>query len=173
MVDEVEWRGRPCFNGGRPPTEGEPHGGKNRSLDLMANKRRVLYRWMPLLPYMILSLYAVMKGIDRDLLKAAQSLGANRLKAFVRIFLPLSLPGVGGGCLIVFIMSIGFFITPALLGGPRDTMIAQLIEQNVTLLLKWGFAFAAAFVLLALTVLFLAAYNRFLGLDKLWGGIDD
>jgi len=126
-----------------------------------------------MLPYMILSLYAVMKGIDRNLLKAAQSLGANRLRTFVRIFLPLSLPGVGGGCLMVFIMAIGFFITPALLGGPKDTMIAQLIEQNVTLLLNWGFAFAASFVLLLLTVLILLVYNRFLGLDRLWGGTGD
>lgn len=126
-----------------------------------------------MLPYMILSLYAVMKGIDRSLLQAAQSLGANRLRTFIRVFLPLSLPGVGGGCLMVFIMAIGFFITPALLGGPRDTMIAQLIEQNVTLLLNWGFAFAASFVLLLFTVLILLVYNRFLGLDRLWGGLGD
>lgn len=126
-----------------------------------------------MLPYMILSLYAVMKGIDRNLLKAAQNLGANRFQAFARVFLPLSLPGVGGGCLIVFIMAIGFFITPALLGGPKDTMIAQLIEQSVTLLLNWGFAFAASFVLLLLTVLILLVYNRFMGLDRLWGGVGD
>lgn len=126
-----------------------------------------------MLPYMILSLFAVMKGIDRNLMKAAQSLGANRFHTFIRVFLPLSLPGIAGGCLIVFIMSIGFFITPALLGGARDVMIAQLIEQNVSLMLRWGFAFAAAFVLLALTVVILAVYNRFLGLDRLMGGADD
>ena len=126
-----------------------------------------------MLPYMILSLYAVMRGIDRNLLKAAQSLGANRLRTFLRIFLPLSLPGVGGGCLMVFIMAIGFFITPAILGGPRDTMIAQLIEQHVTLLLNWGFAFAAAFILLMFTIAVLLVYNRYLGLDRLWGGIED
>jgi len=126
-----------------------------------------------MLPYMILSLYAVMRGIDRSLLKAAQSLGANPFRTFLRIFLPLSLPGVGGGCLMVFIMAIGFFITPALLGGPRDTMIAQLIEQHVTLLLNWGFAFAAAFILLMFTIIVLLVYNRYLGLDRLWGGIED
>ena len=126
-----------------------------------------------MLPYMILSLYAVMRGIDRNLLKAAQSLGANRLRTFLRIFLPLSLPGVGGGCLMVFIMAIGFFITPAILGGPRDTMIAQLIEQHVTLLLNWGFAFAAAFILLMFTIAVLLVYNRYLGLDRLWGGTED
>lgn len=125
-----------------------------------------------MLPYMILSIFAVMKGIDRDLLKAAQNLGANRVQTFLRVFLPLSLPGVAGGCLIVFIMSIGFFITPALLGGAKDTMIAQLIEQNVTLMLNWEFAFAASFVLLFLTIIILTIYNRFLGLDRLMGGAD-
>jgi putative spermidine/putrescine transport system permease protein len=126
-----------------------------------------------MLPYMILSLFSVMKGIDRNLMKAAQSLGANRFHTFIRVFLPLSLPGIAGGCLIVFIMSIGFFITPALLGGAKDVMIAQLIEKNVSLMLKWGFAFAAAFVLLALTIVILTVYNRFLGLDRLMGGADD
>jgi ABC-type spermidine/putrescine transport system permease subunit I len=125
-----------------------------------------------MLPYMVLSLYAVMKGIDRDLLKAAQNLGANRFSTFVWVFLPLSLPGIAGGCLMVFIMAIGYFITPALLGGAKDTMIAQLIEKNVTLMLNWGFAFAASFVLLFFTVVILIVYNRFLGLDRLWGGVD-
>ena len=125
-----------------------------------------------MLPYMILSIFAVMKGIDRDLLKAAQNLGANRFQTFLRVFFPLSLPGVAGGCLIVFIMSIGFFITPALLGGAKDTMIAQLIEKNVTLMLNWEFAFAASFVLLLLTIIILTIYNRFLGLDRLMGGAD-
>jgi putative spermidine/putrescine transport system permease protein len=124
-----------------------------------------------LLPYMILNLYSVMKGIDRNLLKASENLGANRLQTFIRIFFPLSLPGVGGGCLIVFVMAIGFFITPALLGGTRDIMISQLIEAHVTTLLNWGFAFCASFILLGITILILLVYNRFLGLDKLWGGI--
>jgi putative spermidine/putrescine transport system permease protein len=107
------------------------------------------------------------------MMRAAQSLGANRFHTFIRVLLPLSLPGIAGGCLIVFIMSIGFFITPALLGGAKDVMIAQLIEKNVSLMLKWGFAFAAAFVLLALTIVILTVYNRFLGLDRLMGGADD
>jgi putative spermidine/putrescine transport system permease protein len=124
-----------------------------------------------LLPYMILNLYSVMKGIDRSLLKASENLGANRFQTFIKIFFPLSLPGVGGGCLIVFVMAIGFFITPALLGGTRDIMISQLIEAHVTTLLNWGFAFCSSFILLGLTVLILMVYNRFLGLDKLWGGV--
>ena len=124
-----------------------------------------------LLPYMILNLYSVMKGIDRNLLKASENLGANRLQTFFRVFFPLSLPGVAGGCLIVFIMAIGFFITPALLGGTGDIMISQLIESHVTTLLNWGFAFCASFILLGITFLILLIYNRFLGLDKLWGGV--
>ena len=124
-----------------------------------------------LLPYMILNLYSVMKGIDRNLIKASENLGANRFQTFIKIYFPLSLPGVGGGCLIVFIMAIGFFITPALLGGTGDIMISQLIEAHVTTLLNWGFAFCASFILLGLTVFILLVYNRFLGLDKLWGGV--
>jgi len=124
-----------------------------------------------LLPYMILNLYSVMKGIDRNLLKASENLGANWIQTFFRIFFPLSLPGVGGGCLIVFIMAIGFFITPALLGGTGDIMISQMIETHVTTLLNWGFAFCASFILLGITLLILLVYNRFLGLDKLWGGV--
>lgn len=123
-----------------------------------------------LLPYMILTICSVMKGIDRNLLKASQSLGANRFQTFFRIFFPLSLPGVGGGCLLVFIMAIGFFITPALLGGTKDIMISQLIEAHVTTLLNWNFAFAISFILLVVTALILLIYNRFLGIDKLWGG---
>jgi putative spermidine/putrescine transport system permease protein len=126
-----------------------------------------------MLPFMILSLYSVMSGIDRNLLKAAQSLGANRIQSFVKVFFPLSLPGVYGGFLMVFITSIGFFITPALLGGAKDTMIAQLIAENVTTLLNWGLAFAASFVLLFFTVLILFVYNKLFGLDRMWGGVVD
>ena len=149
-------------------------------LGLISEPVRLLYCTMGvnigmvhiMLPYMVLSLYAVMKGIDRNLLKAAQNLGANRFNTFVRVFLPLSLPGVAGVSLMVFIMAIGYFITPALLGGAKDIMIAQLIEMNVTLMLNWGFAFAASFVLLFFTIVILIVYNRFLGLDRLWGGVD-
>lgn len=123
-----------------------------------------------LLPFMILPLYSVMNGIDPNLLKAAQSLGAGPLQSFARIFLPLSLPGVGAGCMLVFISAIGFFVTPALLGGPRDTMIAQLIAIQASQLLDWGFASALAVVLLGVTVgLFLFA-NRALGLGRIIAG---
>ena len=86
-----------------------------------------------MMPFMILSMFSVMKGIDRRLISAALSLGANRFRAFVRVFLPLSLPGVGAGSLLVFIYSLGFFITPALLGGRKDAMISMLICRKCTL----------------------------------------
>ena len=122
-----------------------------------------------LLPYMILALFAVMKKIEPDHLKAAASLGARPRAAFAEVFLPLSLPGVVNGSLLVFVTCLGFFVTPILLGTPRDMMISQLINQQLEELLAWGFASALAVILLVATGLILAVYNRFAGLDRLWG----
>jgi putative spermidine/putrescine transport system permease protein len=122
-----------------------------------------------LLPYMILALFAVMKKIDPNHLKAAASLGARPGAAFREVFLPLSLPGVVNGGLLVFVTCLGFFVTPVLLGTPRDMMISQLINQQIEELLAWGFASAVAVVLLMATALVLGVYNRFAGLDRLWG----
>ena len=122
-----------------------------------------------LLPYMILALFAIMKKIDPSHLKAAASLGARPAAAFREVFLPLSLPGVVNGSLLVFVSCLGFFVTPVLLGTPRDMMISQLINQQIDELLAWGFASAVAVVLLAATGLVVAVYNRFAGLDRLWG----
>lgn len=122
-----------------------------------------------LLPYMVLALYGVMRKIDPSYLRAAESLGARPFAAFRDVFLPLSLPGVVNGCVLVFTICLGFYITPILLGTPRDMMISQLINQQIEDLLAWGFASAIATVLLAATLLLLAVYNRFAGLDRLWG----
>jgi putative spermidine/putrescine transport system permease protein len=122
-----------------------------------------------LLPYMILALFAVMKKIEPDHLKAAASLGARPRAAFTEVFLPLSLPGVVNGSLLVFVSCLGFFVTPILLGTPRDMMISQLINQQIEELLAWGFASALAVILLLATGVVLAVYNRFAGLDRLWG----
>jgi putative spermidine/putrescine transport system permease protein len=121
-----------------------------------------------LLPYMILSLYSVMRGIDRGLLRAAGSLGASRLQAFRRIFLPLSMPGIAAGCLLVFILALGFFITPALMGSQQDAMISMVIENQVETYFDWGFASALSAVLLALTLIAYLAYDRLVGLDTLF-----
>lgn len=123
-----------------------------------------------LLPFMILPLYSVMSGINRDYLKAAENLGANPIRVFLHVFLPLSLPGVGGGCLLVFIIGLGFYITPALLGGISDVMISMLIESQVNSLLNWGFASALAVILLVMTLILFYIYNRFFGVDRLMSG---
>jgi len=122
-----------------------------------------------LLPYMVLALYGVMRKIDPSYLRAAESLGARPFGAFRHVFLPLSLPGVVNGSILVFTMCLGFYITPILLGTPKDMMISQLISQQIEDLLAWGFASAIAVVLLASTLLLLSIYNRFAGLDRLWG----
>jgi len=123
-----------------------------------------------LLPYMIISLFSVMKGIDLELLKAARNLGASSFKAFLNVFFPLSLPGVAGGSLMVFVMGLGFFVTPALLGGPQDVVISVLIENQVTYILNWGFAFAIAVVLCILALVMVYFYNRYMGILKVVGG---
>jgi len=101
-----------------------------------------------LLPFMILPLYSVMTRIDRLYLDAAASLGATPLRQFAYVYLPLSFPGVVSGCVLVFVMGLGFFITPALLGGAADVMIAQVIEQQVAEFGAWGVASALSLVLL-------------------------
>ena len=123
-----------------------------------------------LLPYMVLTVYSVMRGIDPRLVRAAHSLGASRLQAFRRVFLPLSLPGIAGGTLLVFILSLGFFITPALMGGPGDMMIAMLIEREVEITLNWSFASAMAVILLALTLVGFTGYNRIVRLERVFEG---
>jgi len=122
-----------------------------------------------LLPYMIMALYAVMKKIDPNHIRSAASLGAPPLRSFLAVYLPLSLPGVVNGGVLVFTICLGFFITPILLGTPKDMMISQLISQQIEDLLAWGFASAVAVVLLVATGVLLTIYNRFAGLDRLWG----
>ena len=105
-----------------------------------------------LMPYMVLPIYAAMRRVDPDLLQAAEGLGAGTLRIFRRVFLPLSAQGIYAGCILVFVLSVGFFITPALLGGGRVIMIAVLIEQQVRDVLNWSFASALASVLLVVTI---------------------
>ncbi|WP_370340825.1 ABC transporter permease [Shinella oryzae] len=109
-----------------------------------------------LLPFMILPIYSVMKGIDTRLLQAARSLGARPWKAFLQIYVPLSLPGVYAGAIIVFILSLGFYITPALLGGPRSILLSSLVQNQVLSLLNWGRGGAMGVVLLVATFVLLA-----------------
>ena len=123
------------------------------------------------LPFMILSLYGVMRGIDRRYMDAAKSLGARPPVAFLKVYLPLSMPGVLSGTLLVFIMSLGFYITPSMLGGTKDTMISVLIESQINTALNWGLGSALSVVLLALALFIIAVYNKLLGLDRMGGSL--
>ncbi len=116
-----------------------------------------------MLPYMVIPIYAALLRIDPDLRRAAEGLGAPAWRAFLRVTLPLSLPGVFAGSALVFVITLGFFITPALLGGGRVMMIAMLIEQQVREFLNWEFAAALATVLLVVTLAVYAALGRLTG----------
>jgi ABC-type spermidine/putrescine transport system permease subunit I len=113
-----------------------------------------------LLPYTILPTLSSLLAISPDLYDASQSLGGGALRTFGRVTLPLSLPGVAAGGLLVFIVSLGFFITPALVGGPKQMMISNLIDFNVRQVLNWPFAFALANVLLWGTLILYFVYVR-------------
>ena len=123
-----------------------------------------------LLPFMILMLYAAMKAIDPNLLKAAQGLGASNAYVFRRVYFPLSLHAVVSSSLIVFIMSIGSFVMPSLMGGSSDVMIAMLIDHSVQATLQWPQAAAMSFVLLVATLVLYAIYYRVTDLRRLMGG---
>lgn len=139
----------------------------SRPIDLLYNEFAVLVGMTyVLLPFMVLTLYTVMQGIDQRLVRAAYSLGASRFFAFIRVFLPLSLPGVAGGVLLVFIMGVGFFITPALMGGPTEMTIPMLIEREVEITLNWSFASALATILMLVTLSAFAVYSRIVKLDR-------
>nr|WP_298681593.1 ABC transporter permease [uncultured Dongia sp.] len=119
-----------------------------------------------MLPYVILPLHATLSGIDPAIMQAAAITGAKPRQIFWRILLPLSLPGIGAGCLMVFVMALGYYVTPALLGGTANMMLAEMIAQQVQSLLNWGLGSAAAFILLAVTLVFFAIYVRVVGLGK-------
>ena len=120
-----------------------------------------------LLPFMILPLYSVMKNIPPSLMRAASSLGANPIVAFFKVYLPQSMPGISAGCLLVFILAIGYYITPALVGGPRDQMLSYFIAFFTNNTINWGMASALAVLLLSATVVLYIVFNRFIGIERL------
>lgn len=124
-----------------------------------------------LLPFMVLPLYAVMRRIDPEFGRAAANLGASPTAAFLRVFVPLSLPGVLAGCLLVFILALGFYITPALLGGLRDQMISQLIVQQIQQRLDWGFGTAMSVLLVFITLVILFVASRAIRLRDVFGSV--
>lgn len=120
-----------------------------------------------LLPFMVLPLYSVMKTIPPSYMRAAESLGAHRFLAFWRIYVPNTLPGVGAGCLLVFILAIGYYITPALVGGQDGQMISNMIAFHMQKSLNWGLAAALGGILLAGVILLYWLYNKLVGIDRL------
>ncbi|ACP23150.1 probable polyamine ABC transporter, permease protein (plasmid) [Sinorhizobium fredii NGR234] len=122
-----------------------------------------------MLPFIILPLYGVIRKIDPAILQAAALCGANRWQSLVRVLLPLAMPGMAAGALMVFVMSLGYFVTPALLGGTANMMLAELIAQFVQSLVNWGMGGAAALVLLVVTLALYAVQLRFFGTDRMGG----
>jgi putative spermidine/putrescine transport system permease protein len=120
-----------------------------------------------LLPFMILPLYSVMKGIDPSYLRAALSLGAKPLPAFVRIYLPMTTPGLAAGALLVFIISIGYYITPALVGGTEGQMISNIIAFHMQTSNNWELAAALGSLLLILILVIYWVYDRMVGVSNI------
>ncbi len=114
-----------------------------------------------LLPFMILPLYSVMKSVPPTYQRAAISLGSHPFAAFWRVYVPQTYPGIGAGCLLVFILAIGYYITPALLGGPNDQMVSYYVAYFTNVTINWGMACALGGLLLAATLVLYAVYGRF------------
>src|SRR5580692_3026060 len=139
-------------------------------LPLMYNRLGVLIGMSyVLLPYMVLTLYAAMRAIDPSLLRASAGLGASGWYTFWRVYFPLSRHGVLSGALIVYILSIGFFITPALMGGQHDIMIAMLIDRALEVAIDWPSAALMSLTLLVVTLGLYAVYYRITDIRRLIG----
>ena len=122
-----------------------------------------------MLPFMVLPLYSVMKKIPHDLMQASESLGAKPFYTFRRVFLPMAAPGVMAGSILVFVICLGFFITPELLGGGRTILVSMLVQRNVELYHAWGAASAVGLVLLFVVFLIFWGINRFIPIERILG----
>jgi putative spermidine/putrescine transport system permease protein len=123
-----------------------------------------------LLPVMILPIYSVVVNIDQSLIKASLNLGASPARTFWKVFFPLSLSGVWSGSLLVFIIALGFFITPSLLGGRESVMLSMLIEEQAEYILNLNFAATISIILMISTIILLLVFNRFIGMRKMISG---
>ncbi len=140
--------------------EGEPQLFKTRFATVLAMTHIQL-------PFTLLPIYSVMKTISPNYMRAARSLGGKPAYSFVKIYMPLTLPGVAAGCLLTFILSLGYFITPALVGGAADNMIAGFIDTAMNSESNWGKASALGAVLLTATLILYYVYNKLVGIDKM------
>jgi putative spermidine/putrescine transport system permease protein len=138
------------------------------------NRLQMIHNWIGtliamthiLLPFMVLPLYSVMKGIPPSYMRAARSLGATPWTAFWKVYVPQTLPGIGAGGVLVFIISIGYYITPALVGGQSGQMISNLIAYHMQRSLNWGLGAALGSILLASVLILYWAYSKFFGTDN-------
>ena len=121
-----------------------------------------------LLPFMILNIYVSLDGIDKSLAEAAKSLGCTEWQAFKEVTLPLSMPGVSAGCLLVFVLTCGTYLPPMILGGPGNEMIANLIFKRVIGTLDWPFGSAISTILLILLAIIVYTYNRYMGIGQIF-----
>ncbi len=146
------------------------------SLGLIDEPLRLVHNWTGtvvgmlhiLLPFLVLPVFASLKAIDPALRAAAASLGASPVRAFWTVTFPLSLPGLVAGALLVFVLALGFYVTPAILGGGRVMMVAMKIQENAGLYLDWGAASALAVVLLLTTLVIFALLARLVPLERLF-----
>ncbi len=140
----------------------------DQPLQLVFNRTGVYISMVHImLPFMILPIYSVMKGISPTYMRAAVSLGCHPFASFWRVYFPQTLAGVGAGGLLVFILSIGYYITPALLGSPNDQMISYFVAFYTNTTINWGMATALGGLLLAATLLFYAIYHWLVGAGRL------
>ena len=120
-----------------------------------------------LLPFMVLPLYSVMKTIPPSYMRAAVSLGAHPFSAFIKVYAPNTVPGIGAGGILVFILAIGYYITPALVGGTSGTFISNFIAYHVSVSLNWGLAAALGIILLGLVLVLYLLYDKIVGIDNM------
>lgn len=122
-----------------------------------------------LLPFMVLPILSIMKGISPSYMRASSSLGAHPIRGFLRIYLPMTLPGVGAGCLLTFIISAGYYITPTLVGGANDQMLSYFIAFYANTTINWGMSAALGIVLLCCVLLLYVGIGRFIGISRIAG----
>ncbi|MFH1803345.1 MAG: ABC transporter permease [Pseudomonadota bacterium] len=143
-------------------------GAINSPISMLYNQTTVILGLVHyLLPFMILNIYVSLDGIEKNLTEAAQSLGCNGWQAFREVTLPLSFPGLAAGSLLCFVLASGTYITPLVLGGPRDAMFANLVFEAIVTQLNWPLGSALSLVLLALLGVLVAVYSRYLGVDQI------
>jgi putative spermidine/putrescine transport system permease protein len=119
------------------------------------------------LPFTLLPIYSVMKTISPSYMRAAKSLGATPFTAFIKVYMPQTLPGVAAGCLLTFILCLGYYITPALVGGPTDQMVSGFIAEAINRENNWGKACAFGTILLVATLILYFVYNKLIGIDRM------